>query len=106
MIDASDLPSQRPELQLTRAGILIVDDEPANVRLLQQMLALDGYENVLGITDPRETLERIAEQGTELLLLDLAMPHLDGFQVMQQVMALAQPPAVLVLTAQDGREHR
>lgn len=81
------------------AGILIVDDEPANARLLEQMLALDGYRNVVGITDPRETLTRIAEQGTDLLLPDLMMPHLDGFGVMEQLRALDQPPAVLVLTA-------
>ncbi len=99
MIHPTDLPPLGEGLN--NAGILIVDDEPVNVRLLEQMLALDGYRNVLGITDPRETLTRIAEQGTDLLLLDLNMPHLDGFQVLQQLRALALPPAVLVLTAQS-----
>lgn len=99
MMHPTDLPPLGEGLDA--AGILIVDDEPVNVRLLEQMLALDGYRNVLGITDPRETLTRVAEQGTDLLLLDLNMPHLDGFQVLQQLRALAMPPAVLVLTAQS-----
>lgn len=57
------------------AGILIVDDEPANVRRLAQILALDGYRNVIGITDPRQIKELLAEQGTDLLL-DMNMPYL------------------------------
>ena len=94
----------QPDREVAAAGILIVDDEPANVRLLQQMLVLDGYRNVIGLTDPRETMARIVEQGTDLLLLDLNMPHLDGFQVMEQIRGLDLPPAVLVLTAQSALE--
>jgi putative two-component system response regulator len=86
--------------------ILIVDDEPANVRLLLQMLASEGYEAVVGINDPREVLTNVAQQGTELVLLDLNMPHLDGFQVMEQLLALEQPPTILVLTAQTDPERR
>jgi len=96
----------RPDQDMAAAAILIVDDEPANVRLLQQMLALDGYRNVVGITDARETLTRVAEQNTDLLLLDLNMPHLDGFQVMQQLQGLDLPPSILVLTAQSAVEVR
>lgn len=99
MIHLTDLPT--PREALNDAKILIVDDEPANVRLLEQMLALDGYRHVLGITDPRETLARIAEQNTELLLLDLNMPLFDGFHVLAQLRTLDLPPAVLVLTAQS-----
>ncbi len=86
--------------------ILIVDDEPTNVRLLLQMLASEGYDAVVGITDPREVLANVAQQGTELVLLDLNMPHLDGFQVMEQLRALEQPPTILVLTAQTDPERR
>lgn len=92
--------------EMAAAGILIVDDEPANVRLLQQMLTLDGYRNVIGITDPRETLARIAEQDTDLLLLDLNMPHVDGFAVMDQLRGLDLPPSILVLTAQSATQVR
>ncbi|MFN3594308.1 MAG: HD domain-containing phosphohydrolase [Thiobacillaceae bacterium] len=99
MSHLTDLSSPTEALQT--AGILIVDDEPTNVRLLEQMLAVDGYQNVRGITDPRETLTSVVEQGTTLLLLDLNMPYLDGFQVLAQLRALALPPAVLVLTAQS-----
>lgn len=91
---------------MAAAAILIVDDEPANMRLLQQMLAVDGYRNVIGITDPRETLARVVEQGTDLLLLDLNMPHMDGFQVMEQLKVMDQAPAILALTAQATTDYR
>lgn len=99
MDEATVTDTFQPDREMAAAAILIVDDEPANVRLLQQMLAVDGYRNVIGITDPRETMARVVEQGTDLLLLDLNMPHLDGFQVMDQ------PPAILVLTAQATTEY-
>ncbi|MGQ9686026.1 MAG: response regulator [Thiobacillaceae bacterium] len=106
MDEATETDISQPDREMAAAGILIVDDEPANVRLLQQMLAMDGYRNVIGITDARQTLARVAEQGTDLLLLDLNMPHLDGFQVMEQLKGMDQAPCILVLTAQATTEYR
>ena len=95
-----------PGQALAAASILIVDDEPANVRLLLQMLEMEGYHNVIGISDPRETLDQVARQSTDLVLLDLNMPHLDGYQVMEQLKTLDLPPSILVLTAQTTPESR
>jgi signal transduction histidine kinase len=69
----------------TDAYILVVDDEEANVDLLEQMLARAGYTNVLGITDPRRVLPLLRERQPDLILLDLLMPHLDGYAVLEQL---------------------
>ncbi|HEV8456223.1 MAG TPA: HD domain-containing phosphohydrolase [Gemmatimonadales bacterium] len=69
------------------ARILIVDDEPRNVRVLKRVLAVAGYRQVLAITDPRDAIARFAEIGPDLLLLDLHMPEIDGVAVMERLRA-------------------
>jgi putative two-component system response regulator len=92
--------------QLELARILIVDDEPANLKLLDKMLASQGYRRLVTIQDPREVLARYREARTDLILLDINMPHLDGYQVMEQLKALDDPllPPIVILTAQHGRD--
>jgi signal transduction histidine kinase len=68
-----------------QARILVVDDEPANVRLLERMLAEGGYRQVKTITDSREVMAVYGEFQPDLILLDLMMPHLDGIAVIQQL---------------------
>lgn len=86
----------------TKASILIVDDEAANVRLLEKILALKGYSNVTGTTDPLKALSLYKEYNSDLILLDLDMPILDGYGVMDQLNELTDNklPPILVLTAQ------
>ncbi len=89
------------------AAILIVDDEPANVLLLEKMLVADGYRNLHATTDACQALALAREHHACLVLLDLGMPHLDGFAVMERLrMELPEPPAVLVLTAQVELANR
>jgi putative two-component system response regulator len=87
---------------LEQARILIVDDEEGNVDLLKRVLGVGGYEHVRSTTDPREVRALFSEFRPDLILLDLFMPHLDGFGVLAQLQ-LAVPPnsylPVLVLTA-------
>jgi len=91
------------------ARILIVDDEPANVRLLERMLQQAGYRHCRGLTDSRETLAAFRELQPDLVLLDLSMPHLDGVAILQQL-ALEIPAGdyrpVAVLTADVTVEAR
>ncbi|MEK6662458.1 MAG: HD domain-containing phosphohydrolase [Pseudomonadota bacterium] len=92
----------------TSARILIVDDEPANLKLLEKMLNRQGYDNLTLIEDPREVLQAYEHDMPDIILLDLNMPHLDGFAVLEllkEKSGMALPP-VLVLTAQQGHEHR
>jgi len=63
--------------------ILIVDDEPANVALLEDMLSDQSYVQVKSTTDSREVVELCGEFDPDLILLDLFMPHMDGFTVLE-----------------------
>ena len=90
------------------ARFLVVDDNPTNVLLLERILKDSGYENIRSTTDPREVAPLHKEERFDLILLDIRMPHMDGFQVMQ---ALAEDIdedylPVLVLTAQTDQETR
>ncbi len=92
---------------LSNESILIVDDEPSNLKLLDKMLSGQGYKNLVLVEDPREVLARYRETRPALILLDINMPHLDGYQVMQQLKALNDPllPPVVILTAQHGKDY-
>jgi putative two-component system response regulator len=81
--------------------VLIVDDEAANVRLLELMLRQAGYAGLRGTTDPRLVLALFAEFQPDLILLDLHMPGMSGFEVLEALQALAGEDTylpVLVLT--------
>lgn len=91
--------SERPA---PRGGILIVDDEPGNVLVLEHLLELAGYQNVHSTTDPTEVERLYRELRPDLILLDLHMPILDGFAVMRGLAEASEPgdaPPILVLTA-------
>lgn len=92
---------------LEQARIFIIDDEPANLKLLDKMLASQGYEQRILIQDPRDVLTRYLENRPDLILLDINMPHLDGYQVMEQIKALEDElaPPIVILTAQHGRDY-
>ena len=89
------------------ARILVVDDEPSNLRLADAMLRLEGYTDIVLVQDPRDVMPRYADAPVDLILLDLNMPGLDGYAVLAQLQALQDPllPPVLVLTAQSGHAH-
>ncbi len=87
---------------LSQAKILIVDDEPSNVRLLERILEISGCSGVRGITDSRQTLAEYFDFAPDVVLLDLNMPHFDGFAIMQQLKAAVAAEdylPILVLTA-------
>ena len=67
------------------ARLLLVDDEESNVRLLQRILERAGYSEVCATTDPREVGRVVGEFNPDLLLLDLHMPHMDGFRVLERL---------------------
>ncbi len=95
------------DTEIKNAAIAIVDDEPANVLLVERTLSGAGYRTLHSTTDSRQALELIRRHRPALLLLDLNMPHLNGLQLMAQMAAtLSDPPTVVVLTAQTALEHR
>lgn len=88
--------------------IIACDDSVTNVSILKHLLEQSGYDNIETITDPRQVLPSINEHGCDLLLLDLEMPHLSGFEVVEQVRT-SQPDEyipILMLTGMKGIEVR
>lgn len=71
------------------------------------MLRSHGYEEVLIFDDPRDVLQAYKESPPDLILLDINMPYLDGYQVMEQLHALNDPllPPIVILTAQHSKEY-
>jgi PAS domain S-box-containing protein len=93
---------------MLNAHLLIVDDQEANVLLLRELLRNAGYTRVSSTMDPTEVAALHAVHRYDLILLDLQMPVMDGFSVMQQLLA-AEPSGylpVLVLTAQPNHKLR
>lgn len=91
------------------AQILIVDDQEANVRVLEMLLEQDGYTNIQSTTNSRQGLELVQDLQPDLLLLDLLMPHLDGFAMLEQLRAVLRPEdyhPILVLTADITAEAK
>jgi CheY-like chemotaxis protein len=78
--------------------VLVVDDDPTILRLLQVNLEMEGHE-VLTAGDGHEALERLREGAPEVVLLDVMMPGLDGWQVCERIRAdpdLATTPVVIL----------
>ncbi|MDH5526721.1 MAG: response regulator [Nitrospirota bacterium] len=94
------------------APILIVDDQQTNVDILRRMLANYGLLNLDATTDSREVADMYRRNRYDLVLLDLRMPHLDGFEVLAQLRAIEAEEEttsylpVLVVTAQDDMPTR
>jgi len=97
-----------PAADILNAKILVVDDKLANVLLIEGMLRIAGYTCVQSTTDPKEVCELHRANRYDLILLDLQMPGMDGFEVMQglkQIEADGYLP-VLVITAQPDHKLR
>ncbi len=90
--------------------LLVVDDNSINVELLLDLLDDQGFDNVHGLSDPRLVLAHCQEALPDLILLDIRMPYLDGYGVMEQLQSTfaEHTPPVIVLTAQidDETRHR
>lgn len=96
------------ESELLKASILIVDDQEANVSLLEQMLRADGYLHVTSTLNSQEVCALHRKNRYDVILLDLQMPGMDGFQVIEVLKtndADGYLP-VLVITAQPGHKLR
>ena len=101
-IDRNWLPNAA---HFSKMKIVVIDDEPANVALLEGMLAEGGYTRVRSVTDSRLAIGTCLVFEPDLVLLDLMMPHVDGFTILESLRAAAGETflPVIVLTA-DANE--
>ena len=87
---------------LRKSRILIVDDEAANLDLLARLLRREGFNDLVQTTDPHLALESFKRETFDLVLLDLMMPGLDGFALLEAFRRFVEPidfVPILVLTA-------
>ena len=92
--------------EILAARILIVDDQESNVLLLEGLLSSAGYTNVQSTMNPVEVCALHRKNAYDLILLDLQMPVMDGFQVLAGLKTNVSDPyvPVIVLTAQPGHK--
>jgi CheY-like chemotaxis protein len=94
--------------EIFSARILVVDDQAANVTLITQILVGEGYTHVTSTMDPTTVTTLHRDNRYDLILLDLQMPDMDGFQVMAALKTSSRDSylPVIVLTAQPGHKLR
>lgn len=102
--------SEAPYFQedLHSAPIYIVDDEPVNLQLLERILSSSGYTNITCLQSPFEVIEKFRRKRPSLILLDINMPGLNGFGVLDRLKKefLSRLPPIVFITAQDCQKFR
>jgi two-component system response regulator MprA len=96
--------AQAPSFQFV-ARVLVVDDEPAVRRALERALRLENYDVVLA-ADGEQALDALARAPADAVILDLAMPRLDGLEVCRRMRKAGDRTPILILTARDAIDDR
>jgi putative two-component system response regulator len=92
-----------------RAKLMVVDDEPTNVKLVQRFLELDGYNRFVTTTDARRAVPMAREERPDCILLDLMMPHVSGMEILDELRAdeeLAHIPVIFLTAVTDSATRR
>ena len=91
---------------LTRARVVMVDDDPVMVAVVQTFLEEAGYRDFIGLCEPREAVARIQSERPDVLLLDLKMPEINGFDILRAVRSDPRTvylPVIVMTSASDAR---
>jgi putative two-component system response regulator len=94
-----------PIEQVRLSKIMIIDDEPINVKVARKYLKLEGYENFVTTTESREAMALIEKERPDLILLDIMMPHISGLDILAALRADErwQHLPVIILTAANDQ---
>ncbi|MEM8772884.1 MAG: response regulator [Pseudomonadota bacterium] len=95
--------------EITKRRVLAVDDEEANLMLLETLLEREGYEDAHYVADPTKAMETFIEIEPHIVLLDLMMPDIDGYQLLDAFRRQTRPDVfrpILVLTADTTVQAR
>lgn len=95
-----------PDPDLTTARVMIVDDEPVNIKVARKYLSLAGYSEFVETSQARSALQIIQDEEPDILLLDLMMPEVNGLEILCDLRDLGSEIPVLILTAVDDRETK
>lgn len=90
---------------LREATVMMVDDEPITIEVLAEFLYEAGYNNFVSTSDPREAMDLIAMERPDVLLLDLMMPHVSGFDILNAMRAdkkLRHIPVIVLTSSTDS----
>ena len=85
--------------------VLIVDDHPSFRASARTLLEAEGYEVVGEAENGAAALKAVKELKPDLVLLDVQLPDIDGFQVAEQLRRLADPPAVVLTSSRDSADY-
>ncbi len=97
------------DLDVSDFRVIVIDDQVTNVEFLTALLERDGFRYVVGVSDPRRALDTVVAEDADLVLLDLMMPHVDGYEVLRGLRHALPPDRflpVLVMTADATPEAR
>jgi putative two-component system response regulator len=109
LIPVGDAPAEsRRMADASESKIMVLDDEPMNIKVVKRLLELEGYSRFVTATDSTTALTLLRNERPDILLLDLMMPHVSGLEILRQVRgddALSFIP-VIILTAVTDRETK
>ena len=109
LLGSVDAPaSSAPSSEASPAKIMIVDDEPINIKVVRKYLERGGYQDFVTTDDATSAMRLFEQQRPDVVLLDLMMPNVGGLEILEEIRksAGAVPTPVLVLTATDDQETK
>jgi len=88
-----------------QARIMVVDDEPINIKVVQKYLKIAGYENFISTTDSTNALDTVASEDPDIILLDIVMPKVDGLEILERIRADEERKhiPIVILTASNDQ---
>lgn len=96
------------KLDIESRHVMVIDDEPINIKLVRKVLQDVGFTRFSDLTDPRQALAKIRTESPDVILLDIMMPHINGLEILEAVRATSQLKHVpiIILTASSDRDTR